>query len=392
MNKIITLLQSLKIFWDVTLEYWYTILLTILLTLALAALVIWWIKKCQPHKWLARVLIKTIKWLGLRTVILVETIVKKLVGAKTAGSPAKISPVRILIALLVGAIITGVGIALAFGVKFKGVKLSPTDSTIPVIFLGVAVIVMIPLVVIASYLIRWALTKSKATKAKTAKTDGLKLPTLTSPIINGLWAIAGLLFTYWLLSQIWPSFWEKWSGSAGFWWLPLALITGFWLIGKKGGHASAVAILIISIATLAVMITSCNSMRAVRKEKVAAQTKTTTTPKSVTEKRWKLCWSKQPLVKGLAPDMRNGSFPSAIVCYDMFQFKIVGYYDNHGTTETFIMNWDKAAEPDHGSWSQKNPPLKGIWFLKQVNPNLFSGWWQAENDPSQIPMWLEAVD
>src|SRR3989344_3999478 len=230
MNKIITLLQSLKIFWDVTLEYWYTILLTILLTLALAALVIWWIKKCQPHKWLARVLIKTIKWLGLRTVILVETIVKKLVGAKTAGSPAKISPVRILIALLVGAIITGVGIALAFGVKFKGVKLSPTDSTIPVIFLGVAVIVMIPLVVIASYLIRWALTKSKATKAKTAKTDGLKLPTLTSPIINGLWAIAGLLFTYWLLSQIWPSFWEKWSGSAGFWWLPLALITGFWLI------------------------------------------------------------------------------------------------------------------------------------------------------------------
>jgi len=85
MNKIITLLQSLKIFWDVTLEYWYTILLTILLTLALAALVIWWIKKCQPHKWLARVLIKTIKWLGLRTVILVETIVKKLVGAKTAS-------------------------------------------------------------------------------------------------------------------------------------------------------------------------------------------------------------------------------------------------------------------------------------------------------------------
>ncbi|HEY4496484.1 MAG TPA: hypothetical protein VJC04_04010 [Candidatus Paceibacterota bacterium] len=56
------------------------------------------------------------------------------------------------------------------------------------------------------------------------------------------------------------------------------------------------------------------------------------------------------------------------------------------------MNWDKATEPDYGSWSQKEPPLKGIWFLKQVNPVLFFGWWQTEGETNQVPMWLEAVN
>ena len=367
-----TLLQNLKIFWDGVFEFWYAILLTV----ALVAVIIWLTKKLKLHRVLPQALVRMIKWFYLQ----------------------KILPVRILIALLVGAIITGVGIVLTFGVKFKGVKLSPTDSIISVIFLGVAVIVMIPLVVIASYLIRWALTKSKATKVKTAKTGGLKLPVFASSIVNGLWAIAGLLFAYWLLSQIWPAFWNKWSGSAGFWWLPVALVAGFWLIGKKGGQAPTVAAFIIGIAILAVTITSCRSiMWAVQKEKVAVQTQTTVFPKSVTERQWVYDYSKPPWVKGLQPGIRGETKPAKIIYFDEMRFDFKTVLLN-GTESPYqgIGYKDGSEFVWKGNWSQVNPDNSGEWYLKPVQfdgriPTRFEGSKTTRTGES-YNIWLRAVD
>jgi len=112
----------------------------------------------------------------------------------------------------------------------------------------------------------------------------------------------------------------------------------------------------------------------------------------MTEKKWRLCWLTPPEIRGMSSEMRNGNFPVTITLCDTFQFKIVNRHNDLEKTEAFIMNWDKAAEPNYGSWSQKDPPLKGTWFLKQVNPVLFFGWWQTEGETNQVPMWLEAVN
>ena len=93
-----------------------------------------------------------------------------------------------------------------------------------------------------------------------------------------------------------------------------------------------------------------------------------------TEKKWMLSWRKLPETEGVNPSLRTNSFNAVIMKYDRFEFKIFGYYNNHGTTDVFIMYWDRAAEPKYGSWSQKNPPLQGNWFLEPVSDNLFTGW------------------
>lgn len=117
----------------------------------------------------------------------------------------------------------------------------------------------------------------------------------------------------------------------------------------------------------------------------------TTTSKSVTERRWVLTWRKLPQTMGVNANIRKKSLSAAVLKCDRFEFKIIGYYDNHGTTDTFIMYWDKAANPDFGNWSQKTPPLQGSWFLEPVSDNLFTGW-VRNTKGEESSLWLRAVD
>ena len=125
--------------------------------------------------------------------------------------------------------------------------------------------------------------------------------------------------------------------------------------------------------------------------KIVAQTKTTDVSKPITERKWILSWRKLPETKGVNPSVRTNSFNAVIMKCDRFEFKIFGYYNNHGNTDGFIMYWDKAASPDYGSWSQKSPPLQGTWFLELVTDNLFTGW-VRNTKGEESSLWLRAID
>ena len=118
---------------------------------------------------------------------------------------------------------------------------------------------------------------------------------------------------------------------------------------------------------------------------------TVSIPKSVTERKWTLSWRKLPNTKGVNSEVRTNSFNAVVLKCDRFEFKIFGYYNNHGNTDGFIMYWDKAASPDYGSWSQKSPPLQGTWFLELVTDNLFTGW-VRNTKGEESSLWLRAID
>lgn len=96
-----------------------------------------------------------------------------------------------------------------------------------------------------------------------------KLPSSTS--FGWLFAILGLAFAYFLLNRIAPDFWSRWSEIAGFWWIPVGLVVGFLLLSVKEGKAATVGGVIVTIAVLAITITSCDSMWSIHKEKVKAK-------------------------------------------------------------------------------------------------------------------------
>ena len=125
--------------------------------------------------------------------------------------------------------------------------------------------------------------------------------------------------------------------------------------------------------------------------KTEAQTKTIALPRLPTERKWVLSWRKLPGTKGVNQDVRTNSFNAVVLKCDRFEFKIFGYYNNHGTTDGFIMYWNKATNPDHGSWSQKSPPLQGTWFLEPVSDSLYTGWVRNTNG-WESSLWLRTID
>ncbi|OGZ55711.1 MAG: hypothetical protein A3J04_04150 [Candidatus Ryanbacteria bacterium RIFCSPLOWO2_02_FULL_47_14] len=119
---------------------------------------------------------------------------------------------------------------------------------------------------------------------------------------------------------------------------------------------------------------------------------TVITPKSITERKWKLRWKKLPTTpNGVNGNQREIRLDAVVMKYDRFEFKIVVFYKEQGQDEQALLYWNRVESPHYGIWSQNNPKDSGRWALERVRDDLFVGW-ETSSTGAEIPLWLEAVD
>ncbi|KKU70453.1 MAG: hypothetical protein UX94_C0005G0015 [Parcubacteria group bacterium GW2011_GWA2_47_21] len=402
MITLLTFIHNLKSLWDAAFEAWYAILLTAVL----AAGVIWWLIKFKPYKKVWTWMLAALNWPGKIFGWMLDKVDKMLkkLFSKTTSAPFSTRS-RIIAAIATGIAITGIGLAVILGTAGAGLPLQMPKIRQDVLW---AIGVVFVLTVIGGYFFfKWLVGKAKYKPISTAA--GGKKPwdikkLKDSPVAGTLLALAGVAFIYFLTSQIWPNFWEKWSGSAGFWWIPVGIAAGFLLYNIKAGYAATVAGIVITLMSLAVMATALSSCVGVYKEKKTAkieaerkkkeETKQLTLAearKDPTKRDWELTWEKTDNVAGYNPHQRSGTFQAKVVRFDDNVLDIHVYYSHEGRRWICRMKGEKLGPKTYGgTWEQDPPKLQGHWSLTKVDEDTFMGWHTSERKEKYVPMWLKA--
>ena len=100
--------------------------------------------------------------------------------------------------------------------------------------------------------------------------------------------------------------------------------------------------------------------------------------------RYELRYTKPPGVSGGNPQVREYCFPATIVQKTEAFFHIEASYRNYNKREVVSLTWDKAVNPDFGTWHQTMPRRSGQWYIN----NRGLGAWKVEGEDDWIPLRL----
>lgn len=108
----------------------------------------------------------------------------------------------------------------------------------------------------------------------------------------------------------------------------------------------------------------------------------------VANRNWWLVWKKPPGTRGLNPRIRKDRqsalfhtyIPGVAVRFDVL-------YQHLGREEKANFVWDFARNPDHGSWSQHDPPNYGTFQMERVSKDLFVGS-MTNKEGEETVFWL----
>jgi len=113
------------------------------------------------------------------------------------------------------------------------------------------------------------------------------------------------------------------------------------------------------------------------------------------QRRWQLCWEKLPGYPGVDPSKRTGCNPARIVMETPARFDVVATYRHHFEPYQVVLEWNKVASPQYGTWRQPAPEGFGEWKMRKVSDSHYEGWSVHKNKKGRVidksNLWLEEV-